>query len=59
MINTTCFNNYELNRQQCVGPKSSPDNEIKICFLLGREVMTNLDSIKKQRHHFINKCPSS
>ena len=26
---------------------------------LGREVMTNLDSIKKQRHSFSNKGPSS
>ena len=25
-------------------------HEIKRCLLLGREVMTNLDSIKKQRH---------
>uniref|UniRef100_A0AAA9U0I1 vesicle-fusing ATPase n=1 Tax=Bos taurus TaxID=9913 RepID=A0AAA9U0I1_BOVIN len=25
----------------------------------GRKVMTNLDSIKKQRHHFVNKGPSS
>ena len=35
-------------------------HEIKRCSLLGRKVMTNLDSIlKKQRHHFINKGPSS
>ena len=35
-------------------------HEIKRCFLLGRKVMTNLDSmLKKQRHHFINKGPSS
>ena len=30
------------------------------CLLLGRKVMTNLDSIlKKLRHHFANKVPSS
>ena len=41
-------------------------NEIKRCLLLGRKVMTNLDSIKnldmlfkKQRHYFVNKSPSS
>ena len=34
--------------------------EIKGCLLLGRKVMTNLDSIlKKQRHYFANKGPSS
>ena len=35
-------------------------HEIKRCLLLGRKVMTNLHSIlKKQRHYFANKCPSS
>ena len=35
-------------------------HEIKRRLLLGRKVMTNLDSIlKKQRHYFVNKCPSS
>ena len=35
-------------------------HEIKRCLLLGRKVMTNLDSIlKKQRHYFDNKGPSS
>ena len=35
-------------------------NEIKRCLLLGRKVMTNLDSIlKKQRHSFVNKGLSS
>ena len=34
-------------------------HEIKRCLLLGRKVMTNLDSILKQRHHFANKSPSS
>ena len=32
-------------------------HEIKRCLLLGRKVMTNLDSyIKNQRHDFDNKC---
>ena len=30
-------------------------HEIKRRFLLGSKVMTNLDSIKKQRHYFANK----
>ena len=35
-------------------------HEIKRCLLFGRKVMTNLDSIlKKQRHYFFNKSPSS
>ena len=35
-------------------------HEIKIHLLLGRTVMTNLDSmLKKQRHYFANKGPSS
>ena len=36
-------------------------HEIKRCLLLGRKVMTNLDSqhIKKQRQYFANKGPSS
>ena len=34
-------------------------HEIKRCLLLGRKVMTNLDSILKQRHYFANKGPSS
>ena len=35
-------------------------HEIQRCLLLGRKVMTNLDSIlKKQRHYFANKGPSS
>ena len=36
------------------------NDEIKRHLLLGRKVMTNLDSIlKKQRHYFANKGPSS
>ena len=35
-------------------------HEIKRCVLLGRQVMTNLDSIfQKQRHYFANKGLSS
>ena len=33
--------------------------EIKRHLLLGRKVMTNLDSIFKSRHYFANKRPSS
>ena len=39
---------------------SDCSHEIKSRLLLGRKVMTNLDSIlKKQRHYFANKGPSS
>jgi len=35
-------------------------HEIKRSLLLGRKIMTNLDSIlKKQKHYFANKGPSS
>ena len=34
-------------------------HEIKRCWLLGRNVMTNLDSIFKSRNYFANKGPSS
>ena len=34
-------------------------HEIKRCLLLGRKVMTNLDSIFKSRDYFANKGPSS
>ena len=34
-------------------------HEIKRLLLLGGKVMTNLDSIEKQRHYFANKGPSS
>ena len=34
-------------------------HEIKRRLLLGRKVMTNLDSIQKQRHYFANRGPSS
>ena len=34
-------------------------HEIKRHLLLGKKVMTNLDSILKSRHHFANKGPHS
>ena len=34
-------------------------HEIKRCLLLGRKVMTNLDSILKSRDYFADKGPSS
>ena len=34
-------------------------HEIKRGLLLGRKVMTNLDSILKSRDYFANKCPSN
>ena len=34
-------------------------HEVKRRLLLGRKVMTNLDSIFKSRHYFANKGPSS
>ena len=34
-------------------------HEIKRRLLLGRKVMTNVDSILKCRHYFVNKGPSS
>ena len=34
-------------------------HEIKRCLLLGRKVMTNLDSILKIRDYFVNKGPSN
>ena len=34
-------------------------HEIKRHLLLGRKAVTNLDSILKSRHYFVNKGPSS
>ena len=34
-------------------------HEIKRHLLLGRKAMTNLDSIIKSRHYFVDKGPSS
>ena len=33
--------------------------KLKSCLLLGRKIMTNLDSILKSRHYFADKGPSS
>ena len=45
------------------GPQITADgdcsHEIKRRLLLGRKVMTNLDSILKSRDYFVNKGPSS
>ena len=34
-------------------------HEIKRCLIFERTFMTNLDSILKSRHYFVNKGPSS
>ena len=34
-------------------------HEMKRCLLLGKRAMTNLDTIKKHKHHFANKGPYS
>ena len=66
------FTSWEIDRETVEivsefifgGSKITADgdcsHEIKRCLLLGRKVMTNLDSIfKRQRHYFANKGPSS
>ena len=44
-----------------LGSKITADGDcsyqIKRCLLLGRKVMTNLDSVLKSRHHFADKVP--
>ena len=54
---------WKLSRFYFLGLKITVDNdyshEIKRHLLLGRKVMTNLDSILKNRHCFANKGPSS
>ena len=46
-----------------LGSKITADGDcshkIKRCMLLGREVTTNTDCIKKQRHYFVDKGPCS
>ena len=53
----------ETVRLYLLGSKITADgdcsHEIKGCLLLGRKVMTNLDSIFKSRHYFAKKGPSS
>ena len=34
-------------------------HEIKSNLIFGEKAMTNLDSVKKQRHYFANKGPSN
>ena len=41
------------------GADGDCSHEIKRRLLLGRKVMTNLDSMLKSRHYFANKGPSS
>ena len=47
----------------CLGSKITADgdcsHETKRLLLLGRKAINNLESIKKQRHYFANKGPSS
>ena len=47
----------------CLGSKITAESDcshkIKRHLLLGSKVMTNLDSILKSRHYFVNKGPSS
>ena len=46
-----------------LGSKITADGDcghkIKRCLLLARKVMTKRQHIKKQRHYFVNKDPSS
>ena len=48
---------YFLGLQNHVGGDCS--HEIKRCLLLARKAITNLDRIKKQRHHFVDKVTYS
>ena len=56
-------NNGNSYRLYLGGFKITADDDcshgIKRCLLLGRKVMTNLDSILKSRYYFANKGPSS
>ena len=56
-------NNGNTERLYFLGSKITADgdcsHEIRRCLLLGRKVMTNLESILKSRHYFANKGPSS
>ena len=56
-------NNGNSDRLYFGGCKITADgdcsHEVKRHLLLGRKVITNLDSIKKQRHHFANRGLSS
>ena len=58
---TSWRNNGNSERLHFGGLKITADGdcsyEIKRHLLLGRKVMTKLDSILKNRHYFANKCP--
>ena len=63
-LNSSLNSNSSFNRYVILCFKITADgdcsHEIKRHLLLGRKVMTNLDSIlKNQRHYFANKGPSS
>ena len=49
----------ETGRFYFCGLQYNCSHEIKRCLLLGRNTLTNLDSILKSRHYFANKGPSS
>ena len=55
--------NGKSDRLYFLGSKITTDvdcsHEIKRCLLLGRKAMTNLELVKKQRHYFADKGPSS
>ena len=52
-------NQTETRYQEIVAANCDYSHEIKRHLLLGRKAMTNLDGIKKQRHHFAYKGSSS
>ena len=61
---TSWGNSGNSDRLYFLGSKitaaSDCSHEIERCLLLGRKVMTNIDStLKKQRHDFANKGPSN
>ena len=56
----TLFFWAQKSLQMVIGIRRYNGDEIRRRLLLGRKVMTNIDSIlKKQRHYFVNKGPSS
>ena len=59
-MNTLLFSyTRSCNIPSFAGADGDCSHEIKRRLLLGRKAMTNLDSIKKQRHYFADKGPSS
>ena len=58
--NITCQTDFILRGGSKITAHGDCSYEIKRCLLLGRKVMTNLDSIlKSQRHYFAYKGPCS